>query len=58
LDNLPVSVLRRYEAELYTYFDNRQTELLTELRDKKSIDDELKKRIVAALEQFGKEFVQ
>jgi F-type H+/Na+-transporting ATPase subunit alpha len=56
LDDLPVSALRRYEAELYVFFDNRQAKLLSELRDKKAIDDDLKKRIVAALEQFKKEF--
>lgn len=56
LDELPVSTLRRYEDEMYAFFDNRQADLLSELRDKKAIDDELKKRIVAALEQFKKEF--
>jgi len=29
---------------------------LTELRDKKAIDDDLKKRMVGALDQFKKEF--
>ncbi len=56
LDELPVSTLRRYEDEMYAFFDNRQADLLSELHDKKAIDDELKKRIVAALEQFKKEF--
>jgi F-type H+-transporting ATPase subunit alpha len=56
LDELPVSTLRRYEDEMYAFFDNRQADLLAELRDKKAIDDDLKKRIVAALEQFKKEF--
>ena len=41
---------------MYAYFDNRQAELLAELRDKKAIDDDLKSRIVAALEQSKKEF--
>lgn len=56
LDDYDVSVLRRYETELYAYFDNRQAELLSTLRDKKAIDDDLKKQIIAALEQFKKEF--
>src|SRR5450631_4293040 len=42
LDDYPVASLRRYESELYTFFDNRQAELLTTLRDKKAIDDDLK----------------
>ncbi len=56
MDELPVAVLKRYETELYSFFDNRQAELLTELRDKKAIDDDLKKRMLSALEQFKKEF--
>ncbi len=56
LDDLPVSSLRRFENEMYSFFDNRQADLLTSLRDKKAIDDDLKSRIVSALEQFKKEF--
>ncbi len=56
MDELPVAVLKRYETELYSFLDNRQTELLSELRDKKAIDDDLKKRLLSALEQFKKEF--
>nr|MDA8414282.1 F0F1 ATP synthase subunit alpha [Desulfobacteraceae bacterium] len=56
LDDYPVSALRKYETELYAFFDNRQAELVAELRDKKAIDDDLKGRIVAAMGQFKKEF--
>ncbi len=56
MDELPVSALKRYEPELYSFFDNRQADLLAELRDKKAIDDDLKKRMLSALEQFKKEF--
>ena len=56
LDDYPVSALRKYETELYSFFDNRQAELLAELRDKKAIDDGMKGRIIAALGQLKKEF--
>jgi len=56
LDDYQVSSLKRYETEMYAFFDNRQAELLGVLRDKKAIDDDLKARIVAGLEQFKKEF--
>jgi len=56
MDELPVAALKRYEPELYSFFDNRQADLLAELRDKKAIDDDLKKRMISALEQFKKEF--
>ncbi|HEX8959972.1 MAG TPA: F0F1 ATP synthase subunit alpha [Geobacteraceae bacterium] len=56
VDDYPVAALRRYEAELYTFFDTRKADILTELRDKKAIDDDLKGKIVAALDEFKKEF--
>jgi F-type H+-transporting ATPase subunit alpha len=56
LDDYPVASLRRYETELYTFFDTRKADVLGELRDKKAIDDDLKGRIVAALNEFKKEF--
>ena len=56
LDEYPVSALKRYETELYAFFDTRQADLMAELRDKKAIDDDLKAKLVAALEQFKKEF--
>jgi F-type H+-transporting ATPase subunit alpha len=56
LDDLQVSVLKKFEIEMYAFFDNRQAELLAELRDKKAIDDDMKGRIIAAMGQFKKEF--
>jgi F-type H+/Na+-transporting ATPase subunit alpha len=56
LDDYPVASLRRYESELYTFFDTRKADILAELRDKKAIDDDLKGKIVAALDEFKKEF--
>jgi len=56
LDDYPVSLLKRYESELYTFFDNRKPELLAEMRDKQAIDDDLKARVTSALEEFKKEF--
>jgi F-type H+/Na+-transporting ATPase subunit alpha len=56
LDDYPVASLRRYETELYSFFDSRKGDILTELRDKKAIDDDLKGKIVAALNEFKKEF--
>ncbi len=56
LDDYPVSVLKRYENELYTFFDTRKADVLAELRDKKAIDDDLKAKLAAALDEFKKEF--
>jgi F-type H+-transporting ATPase subunit alpha len=56
VDDYPVSSLARYEADLYKFFDNRKTDILNELREKKAIDDHLKGKIAAALDEFKKEF--
>jgi F-type H+-transporting ATPase subunit alpha len=56
VDDYPVGALKRYEAELMSYLENRAAEALSELREKKQIDDSVKAKLVAALDQFKKEF--
>jgi F-type H+-transporting ATPase subunit alpha len=56
IDEYPVAVLKRYEAELLTFFDSRKSDLLAELKTKKAMDDELKAKFIAALNEFKKEF--
>jgi len=56
LDDYPVAVLKRYETELLAFFDSRKGDLVTELKSKKAMDDELKAKFIAALNEFKKEF--
>jgi F-type H+-transporting ATPase subunit alpha len=56
VDDYPVSALGKYERELYVFLDGRQEALLSALRDKKAIDDDIKAKITAALDEFKKEF--
>lgn len=56
LDEYPVAVLRRYETELMAFFDSRKSDLVAELKTKKAMDDELKAKFIAALNEFKKEF--
>ena len=56
VDDYPVSSLGKYERELYAFLDGRQEALLSALRDKKAIDDDIKAKITAALDEFKKEF--
>jgi F-type H+-transporting ATPase subunit alpha len=56
LDAYPVAVLRRYENELMSFFDSRKSDLVGELKTKKAMDDELKAKFIAALNEFKKEF--
>jgi F-type H+-transporting ATPase subunit alpha len=56
IDDYPIGALKRYEQELNTFFDTRKADLIAEIRDKKAIDDDLKKKLVAALNELKKEF--
>jgi F-type H+-transporting ATPase subunit alpha len=56
VDDYPVAALARYEAELFAFFDHRQSDVLREIREKKAIDDGLRGKIVTALDEFKKEF--
>ncbi len=56
LDEYPVSSLKRYEQELNSFFDSRKSDVVAELRDRKAIDDDLKAKLVAGLNEFKKEF--
>ncbi len=57
LDDLPVEAVRKFEKELYAYLDNERPDILKEIREKKALDDELKKKIDDALKDFKSKFV-
>ena len=56
LDDYPVAALKRYEPELLNFFETKKAALVTELRDKKAIDDDLTAKLVTAMNEFKKEF--
>jgi F-type H+-transporting ATPase subunit alpha len=58
LDDLPVEVCRKFESEMYTFFENSKPSILPAIREKKAIDDDLKAQIKSAIEEFKKKFVQ
>ena len=52
VDGYPVSSIKRYEEELYKFFESRHPGLLKEIKEKKSIDDDLKKKLNGALDEL------
>ncbi len=56
VDDCPVSALGRFEAEMTVFFDSRKPDILREINEKKAIDDVLRGKIIAALDEFKKEF--
>jgi F-type H+/Na+-transporting ATPase subunit alpha len=51
-DKLEVSQVKPFERGLYTFIDAKHKDLLDEVRSKREISDDLRKRLIAALDQF------
>jgi F-type H+-transporting ATPase subunit alpha len=56
LDSVPVEKLRQYEDDLYRVLDSRYGALLASIREEKTLSDDIKKNLNAALDEFGKQF--
>jgi F-type H+-transporting ATPase subunit alpha len=57
LDDLPVEICRKFEAELYRFVDNAHRGVLDEIRTKKVLDEDLTAKIKAIIEEFKARFV-
>jgi F-type H+/Na+-transporting ATPase subunit alpha len=57
LDDLPVEVCRRFEEELYQFVDKAHRSLWDEIRIKKALDDALRGKVTAVIEEFKTGFV-
>src|SRR5580765_3063351 len=58
LDDLPLDQIKAFEQELYRFLENAHPAILTTIKEKKTIDDELKPKLNAALQEFKTRFVQ
>ena len=56
VDDLPVTVLRRFEDELARFLADKKPGLLKTIEEKKVLDDELKKALTEALAEFKGQF--
>jgi F-type H+/Na+-transporting ATPase subunit alpha len=56
LDNVPVAELRTYETELYKFLETRHASVLSGIKEKKQLDDQLKAGLDAAIKEFGGDF--
>lgn len=52
LKEYPVNVLKRYEEEMHVFIETNHSDILTDIRNKKKLDDELEGRMKKALESF------
>jgi F-type H+-transporting ATPase subunit alpha len=56
LDDIPVEDVRRFESELYRFVENAAPKLLQTIREKKTLDDQLKADINKTLTEFKQRF--
>jgi len=56
LDDVPVDAVRKFEEEFLRYMKDRKGDVIKELEEKKAIDDEVKAKLIAAIEDFKKGF--
>jgi len=56
-DKLSVEQIRPFELGMYTVFDSRHAEILSEIREKREISDELKKKMKDGLDAYEKSFL-
>jgi F-type H+/Na+-transporting ATPase subunit alpha len=57
LDEVPVADVRVYEEQFHRFMDTRFSNVLTAIREKKNLDDELKKSLGAAIKDFNEQFM-
>ena len=57
LDDYPTDVLVRYEEEFDSFVESKHQALLTEIREKKKMDESIEAKLKSALEEFNGLFV-
>jgi F-type H+-transporting ATPase subunit alpha len=57
VDDLPESVLQRFETELFEFMESSQSDLLNEIKEKAELTDDIKSKLEAALNQFKERFI-
>src|SRR5690606_22400205 len=56
IDDVPVGEVRAYEAEFHRFMDTRFSNLLASIREKQTLDDEIKNALTAAIKEFNEQF--
>jgi len=56
LDDIPVSAVTKFEAELYPFVEANFPEVFEQIREKKKIDDEVEELMKKALDEFKTSF--
>ncbi|HEY2921228.1 MAG TPA: F0F1 ATP synthase subunit alpha [Candidatus Binatia bacterium] len=52
VDDLPVTVLKKYEQELYSFIESRHPDIFADILKKRELDGDLRAKLTKALEEF------
>jgi F-type H+-transporting ATPase subunit alpha len=55
-DKLPVESLKSYEKDLFAFVKDEHADLLETIREKKTLDEELKKKLDKVITEFNESF--
>lgn len=58
VDDLPINAGRKFEEDLYKFVDTQRPQVLKTLAQKKQVDDEVRKMLTEALDDFKARFVE
>jgi F-type H+/Na+-transporting ATPase subunit alpha len=56
MDNVALADVRAYETDLYRFLESRHTDILTGIREKKQLDDQVKAALEKAVVEFTSDF--
>jgi F-type H+-transporting ATPase subunit alpha len=57
LDDVPVEICRKFEAELYRFTENAHRAVLDEIASKKMLDADLTAKVKGIIEEFKTRFM-
>ena len=57
MDDLPLEQCQRFEQELYRFVDNAHKGMLAKIREKKTLDDDLRNEMKSVILEFKDRFV-
>jgi F-type H+-transporting ATPase subunit alpha len=56
MDDLEVEQVSKFEREMLEFMRNQKAEILSEIREKETMDEEMNKKVGAAIDEFKKGF--
>ena len=52
IDDLPLTALKKFEQELYSFIESKHPEMFADILKKRELDDDLRARVTQALDEF------